>query len=255
QREEVMQLNDSLRQSNEELERFAYICSHDMQEPVRMMSLYAEMLMEDAAPRLDEADRRHVAYIIRNSHVIKSMINDILTFSRVGRDPIEFQMVDCEAVLRDVLLGMQPEIDHKQAKIVFSGLPVLRTNPTLVRLLFQNLVGNALKFQTGLRPPEIAVTASEADKVWRFEVRDNGIGIDARYRDEVFAIFRRLHTRDEFQGNGIGLSTCRKFLALVGGSLDFTAAPGQGSTFFFTLPEGRATVFPLDGIMKQPTRA
>ncbi len=253
QREEVMQLNDSLRQSNEELERFAYICSHDMQEPVRMMSLYAEMLMEDAGPRLDEADRRHVDFIVRNSRVIKSMIGDILTFSRVGRDPIPFQPVDTAAILRDVLLELEPEIAGKHARITFSGLPTLRTNPTLVRLLFQNLVGNALKFQPGRQTPEIAVRATEADRGWRFEVRDNGIGIDERYRDEVFAIFRRLHTRDEFPGNGIGLSTCRKFLTLVGGAIDFTSTPGQGSTFVFTIPEARGTVFPLESIIKQRT--
>ncbi len=238
QREEVLQLNDSLRQSNEELERFAYICSHDMQEPVRMMSLYAEMLLEDASPRLDEADRRHVAFIVRNSHVIKSMISDILIFSRVGRDPIAFQPVNSDAILNDVLLELEPEIARRHAKIRFSDLPTLRTNPTLLRLLFQNLIGNALKFQLGARPPEIVVTATATtDKAWRFDVRDNGIGIDERYRDEVFAIFRRLHTRDEFPGNGIGLSTCRKFVNLVGGSIDFTSTPGKGTNFFFVLPE------------------
>lgn len=251
QREEVMQLNDSLRQSNEELERFAYICSHDMQEPVRMMSLYAEILLSDAAPRLDETDRKHVAFIIRNSRVIKSMINDILTFSRVGRDPITFQTVDSEAVLKDVLLELAPEIDGTNAKITFSPLPAFRTNPTLIRLLFQNLIGNALKFQPGTRSPEITVTASEADKVWRFEVSDNGIGIDAQYRDEVFAIFRRLHSRDEFPGNGIGLSTCLKFLHLVGGSLDFTSVPGEGSTFVFTIPEAKGPIFPLESLGKK----
>lgn len=251
QREEVMQLNDSLRQSNEELERFAYICSHDMQEPVRMMSLYAEMLMDDAAPRLDEADRRHVAVIIRNSRVVKSMISDILTFSRVGRDTITFQTVDSEAILKDVLLELAPEIEKTDARIAFSSLPTLRTNPTLIRLLFQNLVGNALKFQPGTRPPEITVSATEIDKAWRFEVHDNGIGIDTQYRDEVFAIFRRLHTRDEFPGNGIGLSTCRKFLHIVGGSLDFISVPGEGSTFVFTIPEAKGSIFPLEGMGKK----
>jgi light-regulated signal transduction histidine kinase (bacteriophytochrome) len=246
-----MRLNDSLRQSNEELERFAYICSHDMQEPVRMMSLYAEMLMEDAGPRLDEADRRHVDFIVRNSRIIKSMISDILAFSRVGRDPIPFQMVDSAAILKDVLQDLEPEIAHKRARVTFAALPALRTNPTLLRLLFQNLVGNALKFQAGSKAPEISVAATEVDKVWRFEVRDNGIGIDERHRDEVFAIFRRLHTRDEFPGNGIGLSTCRKFVNLVGGTLDFTSTPGQGTTFIFTIPEAKGTVFPLESIGKK----
>jgi len=251
QREEVLQLNDSLRQSNAELERFAYICSHDMQEPVRMMSLYAEMLMEDAGPHLNEANRRHIDFIIHNSRVMKSMISDILTFSRVGRDPIPFQMVDGAAILKDVLHDLEPEIARKHARVTFAALPTLRTNPTLLRLLFQNLIGNALKFQAGPKAPEISVTASEADKVWRFEVRDNGIGIDERYREDVFAIFRRLHTRDEFPGNGIGLSTCRKFVTLIGGTLDFTSTPGQGTTFIFTIPEARGTVFPLESTGKQ----
>ncbi len=253
QREEVMVLNDSLRQSNEELERFAYICSHDMQEPVRMMSLYAEMLMEDAAPRLDEADRRHIDFIVRNSRVMKSMISDILTFSRVGRDPIPFQMVDSAAILRDVLLEMGPEIARTGANISFSNLPSLRSNATLIRLLFQNLIGNALKFQPARQVPEITVSAAEAGKAWRFEVRDNGIGIDECHRDQVFAIFRRLHTRDEFPGNGIGLSTCRKFLILIGGTIDFTSAPGQGTTFVFTIPEATAPGLPVESIIKQRT--
>jgi len=239
QREDVMHLNESLRQSNEELERFAYICSHDMQEPVRMMSLYAEMLMEDAAPRLEEADRRHIDFIVRNSRVMKVMISDILRFSRVGRDPIEFTVVNTEAILKDVLTELRQEIDRCGASVTCSSLPVFRTNTTLIRLLFQNLISNALKFQTGTRHAEISISAHELDRAWRFEVRDNGIGIDERHREEVFAIFRRLHTREEFPGNGIGLSTCRKFLGLVGGTIDFTSTPGEGTTFVFVVPEAR----------------
>jgi signal transduction histidine kinase len=240
EREEVMKLNASLRQSNEELERFAYICSHDMQEPVRMMNLYAGLLDEDAGSRLDEANRRHLQYIRENAVRMQKMIRDILTFSRVGRENVGLEPVDCNAIMREVMAEFEPVLAANSGRLTWGKLPVLVTNITLVRILLQNLVGNALKFQDGTRAPEISVSATQVAGMWRFDVSDNGIGIDEAFRDRVFTIFQRLHRNEDYPGTGIGLSTCRKFVQLFGGTIDFTSTPGEGSVFSFTIPAKEA---------------
>jgi len=236
QREQIMHLNAILSQSNEELERFAYICSHDMQEPVRMMNAFASLLADSSEQALDEGGRRYLNFILDNARRMQKMIGDILTFSRVGREDILLETVDCQAVLHETLSEFEDVIQQSQALVTYGELPCLETSSTLIRVLFQNLIGNALKFQNGNRPPEIAVTATRQDQVWRFTVADNGIGIDEAFRSRIFTIFQRLHRKEDYPGTGIGLSTCRKFIQLCGGDIDFVSAPGQGCTFYFTLP-------------------
>ena len=236
QREQILQLNAILRQSNEELERFAYVCSHDMQEPVRMMNTYAGFLVEDAMDQLDEAARDYVRYIRDNAVRMQKMIRDILAFSRVGREEIRFESVDCQAILDEVLEEFADIAARTQARIEASALPTLETSPTLIRILLQNLIGNALKFQDGRAPPRIDIKARLEGGMWRFDVRDNGIGIDPAFSGRIFTIFQRLHREDDFPGTGIGLSTCRKFTRLCGGDVTFVSKPGEGSTFTFTLP-------------------
>lgn len=236
QREEVLKLNATLRETNEELERFAYICSHDMQEPVRMMNLYAGLLAEDATDRLDEASRRHVQYIRDNAVRMQKMIRDILAFSRVGRDQAAMEKVDCNSIMREVLVEYDSAIAAASGRVTFDDLPVVVTNITLMRVLLQNLVGNALKYHDGRRPPEIHVSARQDGDMWRFEVRDNGIGIDEVHRDKVFTMFQRLHRNEDYPGTGIGLAICKKFVRLCGGDITFASVPGQGTAFIFTLP-------------------
>ena len=240
QREQILTLNATLRQSNEELERFAYICSHDMQEPVRMMNIYAAFLAEDAADLLDDASRRHVHYIRDNAVRMQKMIRDILSFSRIGREEVQVETVDCREIVGEVLLEFEDIIADKQAIITVSDLPEIVTSLTLMRVLFQNLIGNALKFQDGTRPPEITISGKRDGSVWRFEVVDNGIGIDPTFSDRVFTIFQRLHRKEDYPGTGIGLSTCRKFIRLCGGDIVFRSKPGEGTAFAFTLPVKRA---------------
>jgi two-component system, sensor histidine kinase and response regulator len=165
------------------------------------------------------------------------MIRDILSFSRVGREKITVERVDCNQSLRDVLAEFESVIDEKGAHIICGDLPVFDTSATLVRVLFQNLIGNALKFQDGSKPPEIEIQAERVGDMWKFAVRDNGIGIDPAFRDRLFTIFQRFHRKEDYPGTGIGLSTCRKFLQLCGGEIGFDSAPGQGTVFFFTLPQ------------------
>jgi signal transduction histidine kinase len=236
QREQILRLNAVLTQSNEELERFAYICSHDMQEPVRMMNSYSELLEENCAGKLDAKGREYLGFIIANARRMQKMISDILNFSRVGREEVKMESVDCNQIAREVLEEFQTAIARRHARITVGKLPTLETSPTLLRVLLQNLIGNALKFQDGTRPPQVTLAAERRADAWRFSVADNGIGIDPAFHHKLFTIFQRLHRKEDYPGTGIGLSTCRKFIRLCGGDIDFSSVPGQGSTFTFTLP-------------------
>ena len=236
QREEIVSLNHTLKQQNEELERFAYICSHDMQEPVRMMNAYAGFLAETTSGQLDEASERYVRFIRDNALRMQAMIRDILAFSRIGREDIRMEPVDTQTVFEAVVEEFEPVIAATGARITGHDLPVVETSATLMLVLMQNLVGNALKFQDGARTPEITVTARRDGRFWRFDVRDNGIGVDPAFKDRIFTIFQRFHRKEDYPGTGIGLSTCRKFIELAGGTIDFISRPGEGTVFTFRLP-------------------
>lgn len=236
QREQILQLNATLRQSNEELERFAYVCSHDMQEPVRNMNIYAGLLAEDAGDQLAPGARDYVRYIGENAARMQKMIRDILSFSRIGREELVLESVDSQGVFDEVVREFADVIAEKRAQVTADGLPVVMTSPTLLRVLLQNLVGNALKFQDGSHVPVVTVSCREDRRMWRFDVADNGIGIDPAFSNRIFTIFQRLHREQDYPGTGIGLSTCRKFARLCGGDITFSSQPGHGSVFTFTLP-------------------
>lgn len=235
QREHILKLNEVLRQSNEELERFAYICSHDMQEPVRMMNFYAGLLAEKCAGLLDEKGNKYFGFITENAKRMQKMIQDILTFSRIGREEIKVEKVDCYEIVNEVLAEFESVIAEKHAQVTYDNLPTLTTSPTLIRVLLQNLISNALKFQDGKKPPEISIQAVRQGDFWRFSIRDNGIGIDPAFEGKIFNIFQRFHRKEDYPGTGIGLSTCQKFIQLCGGEIGFESTPGQGTHFFFTL--------------------
>ena len=237
QREHIVKLNASLQQSNEELERFAYICSHDLQEPARMMNSYAGILDEKYGALLDEKGRKYLRFITDNARHMREMILEILAFSRVGREELKLETVDCNQVLSAVLAKFEDVIAKTAAQVIHESLPTFRTSPTLMHVMFQNLIGNALKFQDGLRAPEISIRSEGRDGVWQFSVEDNGIGISPDFHDKVFTIFQRLHSKKDYPGTGIGLSTCKKFVELCGGAIWFESTPGQGARFFFTLPQ------------------
>jgi signal transduction histidine kinase len=237
QHEQILKFNESLRQYNEELERFAYICSHDLQEPVRMMNSFADLLGRDHADRLDETGQKYLRFIAESAHHMQKMIQDILTFSRVGREKLEMEEVDCDKIMREILQEFSSIVVQKKAAIICAPLPTVQSYTTLLRVLFQNLLGNALKFQDGKKAPEIRIEAVPQNGEWLFSIRDNGIGIDPNHADKVFAIFQRIHRKEEYPGTGIGLSTCKKFIELYGGKIWFESAFGRRTAFFFTLPQ------------------
>jgi signal transduction histidine kinase len=240
QREEILKLNAILRQSNEELERFAYVCSHDMQEPVRMINTYACLLQEMCAGVLDNKGQKYLRIMSDNARRMQKMIQDILAFSRVGREEQTLEAVDSAVITQEILSEFEGVIAETGAVVTCAELPKLETAPTLLRVLLQNLIGNALKFHSRARTPEVEIAARREGDVWRFTVRDNGIGIDPAFHDQVFTIFKRYHRMEEYPGTGIGLSTCQKFVRLYGGDIDFASVLGEGSTFHFTLPASRA---------------
>jgi two-component system sensor histidine kinase/response regulator len=236
-REQILQLNENLSRSNEELERFAYICSHDMQEPARMMSCYADLLNDEYRPHMDETGRKYLSFIADNARHMQKMIIDILDFSRIGREKPRMEEVDCSHVLREVLKEFEAVITAKKASITLKdNMPTVSCSLTLMHVLFQNLIGNALKFQRDDKPPEVTIGAEKIGDNWLFSVRDNGIGIEPEFSDRVFAIFQRIHRREKYPGTGIGLNTCQKFVELYGGKIWFESAPDVGSTFYFTIP-------------------
>lgn len=237
QREQILKLNAVLHQSNEELERFAYICSHDMQEPVRMMNSYGGMLEEESADTLNEKSKIYLRYIIGNAGRMQKMIQDILTFSRIGREEVQMERLDCNQIFDEIRAEFEAVIRDTGACVTAGDLPVLEASPTLMRVLLQNLLGNALKFHASGTIPQVHIEAVRQERHWRFSVRDNGIGIDPQFHDRIFTIFQRLNRKEDYPGTGIGLSTCKKFIELCGGEIWFDSAPGQGSTFFFTLPQ------------------
>jgi PAS domain S-box-containing protein len=240
QLEEILKLNAVLRQSNEELERFAYVCSHDMQEPVRMMNAYACLLQEMYAGVLDDKGKKYFGMMSDNARRMQKMIQDILTFSRVGREEQTLEAVDSAVIAQEVLNEFEDTISEMGAIVTCAELPRLETAPTLLRVLLQNLVGNALKFHATARTPEVEIAARREGGVWRFAVRDNGIGIDPAFHEHVFTIFKRFHRQREYPGTGIGLSTCQKFVRLYGGDIGFDTVLGEGTTFYFTLPASMA---------------
>lgn len=236
QHDEVLKLNATLKQSNEELERFAFICSHDLQEPVRMMNLYASFLAEAESVQSDGEAMRYVGKICDSAEHMRRMISDILTFSQIGREPVETEAVDCNAVLQSVLAEFADTIIRTSATVNAGPLPVLISSRTLVHSLLHNLIGNALKFQDGRQPPQVDISAIRDGQMWRFLIRDNGIGMDESHTEQAFTLFRRLNRKEDYPGTGIGLAICRKFVRMAGGDIGFTSRPGEGTLFFFTLP-------------------
>ncbi|MDQ7805114.1 ATP-binding protein [Amycolatopsis sp. A133] len=223
-----------LERSNADLEQFAYVASHDLQEPLRKVASFCQLLQRRYQGLLDERGEQYIEYAVDGAKRMQVLINDLLAFSRVGRKPGEHVVADAGALVDDAVANLEVAVSLSGGKVTRGDLPRVRVEPALMTAVFQNLIGNALKFK-GDTPPEVKVTAERDGEDWVFAVSDNGIGIEAEYAERVFALFQRLHTRTAYPGTGIGLALCRRIVEHHGGRiwLDTEAAD---TTFRFTLP-------------------
>ena len=235
--EELARKVEELARSNRDLEQFAYVASHDLQEPLRMVATYTQLLGERYRGKLDEKADKYIAYAVDGALRMQTLINDLLIYSRVGRQRAEPQSVDCATIVDRAVRNLQTIMNEQGAVLKLENLPVLFVEtPPLVQV-FQNLISNAIKFH-GPEPPRIEIRAEKKNDQWVFSVADNGIGIDPEHAEDVFVIFKRLHSRAEYPGSGIGLAICKKIIDQMGGSIWVESQPGHGSTFKFTLPAG-----------------
>ncbi len=225
-----------LARSNEELEQFAYVASHDLQEPLRMISSYTQLLERRYVAKLDKDAKEFMGFIVDGAGRMKQLIEDLLAYSRVGTRGREFRPTEAGAALKKALANLRGALEASGAEVSSDPLPrVVADEPQLAQLL-QNLLGNAIKFK-GADPPRIGVGAKELDEAWEFSVRDNGIGIDPQYFERIFLMFQRLHSKADYAGTGIGLAICKKIVDRHGGRIWVESTPGQGCTFHFTLPK------------------
>ena len=225
-----------LARSNAELEQFAYVASHDLQEPLRMVASYTQLLLRRYGDRFDSDAREFMDYVVDGAARMKQLIEDLLAYSRVGTRGKEFRRVPCEAVLRKALANLKIAIGQSGASVTHDALPEVVVDDVQWMQLFQNLIGNAVKFR-GEQPPAVHVSVEDRDGEWLFGIRDNGIGIEPQYYERIFMVFQRLGGRAEYPGTGIGLAICKKVVERHGGRIWVESQPGQGSAFFFTLPK------------------
>lgn len=226
-----------LERSNKELEQFAYVASHDLQEPLRMVSSYTQLLARRYQAQLDADANEFIAFAVDGANRMQRLINDLLAYSRVGTHGKGFQPTDCTAVFDQTLANLKAAVEQSGAAVTHDPLPTVMADKLQLAQLFQNLIGNAIKFH-GEEPPRVYASAEQKDNAWVFSVRDNGIGIDPRYVERIFVLFQRLHTREEYPGTGIGLAICKKIVERHGGRIWVESQPGIGSTFYFTIPIG-----------------
>jgi PAS domain S-box-containing protein len=233
---ELERQQQDLARSNEELQQFAYVASHDLQEPLRMITSYLELLERRYQGQLDERANTFIAYAVDGAMRMQALIQDLLSYSRVGTRGKTLKLVDSEAIVQNALTNLRVAIAESGAAITCDRLPQVPGDPIQLTQVFQNLIGNAIKFRRN-EPPQIQVGIQKTNSDWLFSVQDNGIGIDAKYIDRIFIIFQRLHSRTDYSGTGIGLAVCKKIVERHGGKIWVDSQPGQGSTFYFTIPD------------------
>jgi signal transduction histidine kinase len=224
-----------LERSNADLEQFAYVASHDLQEPLRMVTAYTQLLAERYLGKLDADADKFIGYASEGAQRMQVLIQDLLAFSRVGRN-VARREVECNSMMLEVLQTLSSSIQESGAAITAGALPTLWGDRTQLAQVFQNLIGNAIKFRQENEPLIIAISAEKNDLEWRFNVMDNGIGIAPEHLENIFVVFQRLHARTEYPGNGIGLAICKKIVEGCGGKIWVESEVDHGSSFIFTLP-------------------
>jgi len=234
--ERLRSLISKLSAANRDLSQFAYVASHDLQEPLRMISSYLQLLSSRYSGHLDKDADEFIGYAVDGANRLQRMINDLLAFSRVGTRGKPFAKTDVGVVLNLALTNLEVAIEESDAKITYGNLPTVDADEGQLLQLFQNLIENAIKFRSD-KPPAIHVSAERGEGEWVFSVKDNGIGIDPKYRDRLFVIFQRLHSAAKYPGTGIGLALCKRIVERHSGRIWVESELGKGSTFRFTIPD------------------
>jgi light-regulated signal transduction histidine kinase (bacteriophytochrome) len=232
----LRQANESLTRSNADLEQFAYSASHDLQEPLRMISTYGEMLQRKFGGQLGRQADEYIGYIVEGATRMERLLRDLRAFTHASRlgEPVT-NGVDANGVLTESLANLSAAIQESGALVTYGPLPSVRIHQFQLEQLFQNLVGNAIRYRSERRP-EIHVSAERHDNMWQFSVRDNGLGIDSEYQEQIFGLFKRLHSVADYPGTGMGLAICQRIVERAGGRIWVESSRGGGSTFLFTLP-------------------
>ena len=231
----LTELTKELKRSNEELEQFAYIASHDLQEPLRMVSSFTQLLSNKYKGKIDDKADTYINYAVDGATRMQTLINNLLDFSRISTRGNQFEFIDCHHVLGIAIKNLTTIIEENHAIVTNDELPVIFGDKEQLSRVFQNLIANAIKFKKDLNPV-IHISVKPADNYWKFSVADNGIGIDEKYGEKIFVIFQRLHSRQEYEGNGIGLSICKRIINRHKGEIWMESKKGEGTTFYFTIP-------------------
>ncbi|HZD42421.1 MAG TPA: ATP-binding protein, partial [Methanomicrobiales archaeon] len=233
---QLQRLTADLRRSNEDLQRFAYVASHDLQEPLRTIVIFTQLLEKRYKGRLDKDADDYIQFIVDGGKRMQTLIEDLLQFSRVATKGKELVRTDSEDVVEKSLENLKGSIEESRAVITQDPLPLVMADPIQLQQVFQNLISNAIKFRKEDLPPRIHIGARRLDGMVEFSVQDNGIGIEAEYFDKIFVIFQRLHGPEEYPGTGIGLAVVKRIIERHGGEIWVESEPGKGSTFHFTIP-------------------
>ena len=232
--ERLNQITAEMQRSNTELEQFAYVISHDLQEPLRMVSSYTQLLAKRYSKKLDADADEFIAYAVDGAKRMQTLLHDLLDYSRVGTRGKPFSLVNCEHIVEQAMANLKIAIEECGASVSYDVLPTIMGDEGQLVRLFQNLISNAIKFRRE-EAPQVNISAQRRNNTVTFSVKDNGIGIDPQHSQSIFEIFRRLHTSEEYQGTGMGLAICKKIVERHGGHISVQSQPGQGSTFYFSV--------------------
>jgi light-regulated signal transduction histidine kinase (bacteriophytochrome) len=232
---ELIEANKSLKNANEELKVFASLASHDMREPLRMISSFMSLLQKKYSDALDDKAQQYISFAVDGAKRLTFLINDLLEYSKVGFDQKNVEPLQVNSLIEEVLALKSSLIRESGATIIVDPLPEIKGIKTPIQILFQNLIGNAIKYRNPDSAPSIKISGRELPDFWEFSIKDNGIGIDPDYLEEIFGIFKRLHPKEKYPGTGMGLATCKKIVMQHGGKIWAESIPGEGSKFLFTI--------------------
>lgn len=227
---------EELRRANEDLQQFAYSASHDLQEPVRNVAVYSELVAKRYQDQLDDDGRQFLGFLSDSGRRLATLISDLLAYTKAGLVEGDVPPVDSLVVLKHTLDGLAEAIRVSGARVTYDWMPEVSMGPAHLQQVFQNLIGNALKYRRE-EPVRVHIAAQEHGAAWRFSVQDNGIGIEAQYKEKIFGVFKRLHRDQKYSGTGIGLAICQRVVERYGGRIWVESEPGRGSTFYFTVPQ------------------